>query len=122
MAINHDTGPNASTSPNINADPNIHDIDQNNPTAERDGAHIPEADAAGYRIREEPFGTKRPVRVVVMGAGASALNFLKKAEEGMRNLSVRVYEKNGDVGGTWFEVSDWSFAIDLTVGAWGMES
>lgn len=72
-------------------------------TAERDGLHIPEVDSFGYRIREEPFGTKRKVRVVLMGAGASTVNFLKKAEETMENLDITVYEKNHDIGGTWLE-------------------
>ena len=72
-------------------------------TAERDGLHIPEVDTSGYRVREEPFGTRRKIRVVLMGAGASTVNFLKKAEETMQNLDVKVYEKNYDVGGTWLE-------------------
>jgi hypothetical protein len=72
-------------------------------TAERDGLQIPEVDSTGYRIREEPFGTRRKLRVVLMGAGASTVNFLKKAEESMQNLDVTVYEKNHDVGGTWLE-------------------
>lgn len=40
-----------------------------------------------------------------MGAGASTVNFLKKAEEQMENLDICVYEKNKDVGGTWYENS-----------------
>lgn len=88
---------------NIYADENAHDIDRNQATAERDGAFIPATDATGYRIREEPYGTKRPLRVVLMGAGASTLNFLKKAEEQMQNLKITVYEKNHDIGGTWLE-------------------
>lgn len=75
-------------------DPNI---------AERDGFHIPEVDSFGYRIREEPFGKRRKIRVVLMGAGASTVNFLKKAEEQMQNLDITVYEKNHDIGGTWLE-------------------
>jgi hypothetical protein len=79
-------------------------VDQlNHNTAERDGLHVPEVDSTGYRIREEPFGTRRKVRVVLMGAGASTVNFLKKAEEAMQNLEVTVYEKNHDIGGTWLE-------------------
>jgi len=71
--------------------------------AERDGLNIPEVDASGYRIREEPFGTRRKLRVVLMGAGASTVNFLKKTEERMQNLDVTVYEKNHDIVGTWLE-------------------
>ncbi|KAK0345378.1 hypothetical protein LTR91_016064 [Friedmanniomyces endolithicus] len=99
MGINHD----APGTSNIYSDPNVNDIENNNVTAERDGAFIPKTDATGYRIREESYGTKRPVRVVLMGAGASTLNFLKKAEEQMKNVKITVYEKNHDVGGTWLE-------------------
>ena len=87
----------------IYADPNVNDIAQNHPTAERDGHLIPESDETGYRIREQPYGTKREVKVILMGAGASTLNFLKQAEEQMTNLKITVYEKSCDVGGTWFE-------------------
>ena len=98
MGIKHDD-PNT----NIVADPNVDDIERNNPTAERDGYLIPEVDETGYRIREQPYGTKRKVRVVLMGAAASSANFLKKADEQMENLDICVYEKNHDVGGTWLE-------------------
>jgi len=69
----------------------------------QDGQPPPETDEYGYRIREEPYGTKRRLKVIVMGAGASTLNFLKKAEEEMQDLDIVCYEKNADVGGTWFE-------------------
>ena len=96
MVIKHDGPDNAATTRDH--------VDQlNNITAERDGLHVPEVDSTGYRIREEPFGTRRKVRVVLMGAGASTVNFLKKAEESVQNLEVIVYEKNHDIGGTWLE-------------------
>jgi cation diffusion facilitator CzcD-associated flavoprotein CzcO len=68
-----------------------------------DGLPAPEHDLKGYTILERPYGTKRHVRVIIMGAGASTLNFLKKAEEQMETLSITVYEKNHDIGGTWLE-------------------
>lgn len=96
MVIKHDGSDNATTARDH--------VDQlNHITAERDGLHVPEVDSTGYRIREEPFGTRRKVRVVLMGAGASTVNFLKKAEESMQNLEMTVYEKNHDIGGTWLE-------------------
>ena len=97
MGVKHD-GPE-----NIYARDDVRDIENNHPTAERDGRLIPEEDETGYRIREQPYGTKRNVRVVLMGAGASTVNFLKKAEEEMDNLDICVYEKNKEVGGTWYE-------------------
>lgn len=95
MVIKHD-GPT-----NIYASDKPDDIDRNVPTAERDGAFIPLEDEFGYRIREQPYGTKRPIKVVLMGAGASTLNFLKQAEEQLQEVEITVYEKNHDVGGTW---------------------
>lgn len=46
------------------------------------------------------MGTKQKVRIIVQGAGASALNFLKKAGEELELVDVVCYEKNVDVGGT----------------------
>ena len=87
----------------VPADANLSEEVKQNPIAERDGWFIPEEDEHGYRIREEPYGTKRKLRIVLMGAAASTVNFLKKAEEEMQNLDICVYEKNHDVGGTWLE-------------------
>lgn len=63
----------------------------------------PETDQYGYRIREQPMGTKKRIKIILMGAGASSLNFFKKAEEEMENLEIVCYEKNTDIGGTWLE-------------------
>lgn len=81
----------------------VRPADHNEPIIDHDGPPVPETDASGYRIREEPYGTKRKVRVVLMGAGASSLNFFKKVEEEMQNVEVVCYEKNKDIGGTWLE-------------------
>ncbi|KAK5002822.1 hypothetical protein LTR16_005980, partial [Cryomyces antarcticus] len=92
-----------SDSPNLYASAGTA-ADENVPsTGERDGAFIPQTDEQGYRIREEPMGMKRRIKVVLMGAGASTLNFLKKAEEQLDQVDITVYEKNRDVGGTWLE-------------------
>lgn len=65
------------------------------------GPPPPEADEHGYRILEQPMGTKRKVKVILMGAGASSLNFFKKAEEELEKVDIVCYEKNDDIGGTW---------------------
>jgi ATP-dependent protease ClpP protease subunit len=98
MVIKHDA-----PDSNIITDDKGNRMDRNDPLAERDGWLIPEEDEHGYRIREQPYGTKKKVRVILMGAAASTANFLKKAEEQMDNLDICVYEKNYDVGGTWLE-------------------
>lgn len=63
------------------------------------------ADETGYRILEQPFGTTSPLRIVHIGAGASGICFAKFYEDRLanRNISIQLYEKNHDVGGTWLE-------------------
>ena len=65
--------------------------------------HWPIENEQGYRINETPMGTRRPLRIIVLGAGASGINFVKKAQDDLENIEVVCYEKNAEVGGTWLE-------------------
>ena len=58
-----------------------------------------------YRIIERPIGSRRPLRVVCMGAGYSGLMMAIMFNEKMKNsnATLAVYEKNEDIGGTWLE-------------------
>ncbi|WYZ34830.1 hypothetical protein EsH8_I_001106 [Colletotrichum jinshuiense] len=60
---------------------------------------------AAYSIREAPFGTPRPIRIVGIGAGASGINLIRTLRNtlGASTYELAVYEKNENVGGTWFE-------------------
>ncbi|CAI6016935.1 unnamed protein product [Clonostachys chloroleuca] len=60
-------------------------------------------DFDGYRISESPLFTKRRLRVVCVGAGASGIQIAYKAEHALENIDLQIYEKNGDIGGTWLE-------------------
>ena len=80
-----------------------------------DPGQIPESDAPhenewyngrdfdGYRISEQTLYTKRQLRIVCVGAGASGLQLAYKAERILENVELQIYEKNEDVGGTWLE-------------------
>ena len=69
-----------------------------------DGSHAMNAHSSGdVTIREEPYGTKKKMRIALLGAGVSGLNFFKFAEEKLENVEIVCYEKNSDVGGTWLE-------------------
>jgi len=98
MVIHSDPPTNLYVSKGSKADENVPLGDPN-----YDGYAAPETDEHGYRILEQPMGTKRNVKVILMGAGASSLNFFKKAEEEMEHLDIVCYEKNRDIGGTWLE-------------------
>ena len=77
--------------------------EENEKVVAYDGPPVPETDETGYKLIEQPYGTKRKMRVILMGAGASSLNFFKQAEEQMQNLDIACYEKNNAIGGTWLE-------------------
>jgi len=57
----------------------------------------------GYKITEQPLHTLRPLRMIIIGAGASGLQIAYKAERQLENVSFQIYEKNNDIGGTWLE-------------------
>jgi len=56
-----------------------------------------------YTILEEPNRVGRPVRVITIGAGASALNFAHDIDTSPLEIQLVMYEKNPELGGTWFE-------------------
>ncbi|KAF5267419.1 hypothetical protein FOXYS1_1709, partial [Fusarium oxysporum] len=54
----------------------------------------------------EPLPTAfvpKPIRIVVIGAGISGIQFLKDATTRLPNVDITVYDKNSQEGGTWAE-------------------
>lgn len=58
-----------------------------------------------YQIREEPIHTRRPLRVVCMGAGYSGIlmGIIWRQKLLKREVELAIYERNADIGGTWLE-------------------
>ncbi|KAM0326086.1 hypothetical protein ACHAQA_006679 [Verticillium albo-atrum] len=56
-----------------------------------------------FKIDEQPLHTRRPLRLIIIGAGACGLLAAYKATRQLKNVTFVVYEKNNDVGGTWYE-------------------
>lgn len=56
-----------------------------------------------YTILEQPLGTTRRVRIVCIGAGMSGMNMIRTLRLHLTNYEHVVYEKNPQIGGTWFE-------------------
>lgn len=50
-------------------------------------------------IRDDFFGTRRKLRIGVLGAGVCAINFLHFAEQQLQDVEIVVFERNEDVGG-----------------------
>ena len=53
------------------------------------------------RIRDDFYGTRRPLRIGILGAGISCINFLHYATQRLRDVEYVVWERNADVGGVW---------------------
>ncbi|CAK4033646.1 steroid monooxygenase [Lecanosticta acicola] len=56
-----------------------------------------------YSVLEQPSQTHRPLRVITIGAGASAINFAHEISISDLDVSLTCYDKNPEIGGTWFE-------------------
>ncbi|KIW84398.1 hypothetical protein Z517_03648 [Fonsecaea pedrosoi CBS 271.37] len=56
-----------------------------------------------YRILEQPLGTTRRLRIITIGAGISGINMIRTLRKTMTDYEHVVYEKNPEVGGTWYE-------------------
>lgn len=57
-------------------------------------------------ILEQPILTQRKLRIVCIGAGYSGLTFAHKIQHEYKledQIDLAIYEKNPEVGGTWYE-------------------
>lgn len=78
--------------PRVDDLPTSDDIYLNNPDPEND-----------VDIPDELLGSRKKMRVIVLGSGVGGINFFKFAEDKASNIEIRCYEKNEDIGGTWLE-------------------
>jgi len=56
-----------------------------------------------YTVEENVLGHARPLRVICIGAGATGLDLAYKMKRHLTSLDLQIYEKNPELGGTWFE-------------------
>ena len=62
--------------------------------------------ANGAPLCDEPILTRRKLRIVCVGAGFSGLTLSHKIQHELKledAIDLHIYEKNADVGGTWYE-------------------
>ncbi|EXJ96239.1 hypothetical protein A1O1_01365 [Capronia coronata CBS 617.96] len=60
-------------------------------------------EAPHFWIEDRCVDAPRPLRAVVIGAGISGILASIRLPQRVPGLSLQIYEKNPDVGGTWFE-------------------
>ncbi|RAL15191.1 flavin-containing monooxygenase [Aspergillus homomorphus CBS 101889] len=54
-------------------------------------------------MHSRPIHANRQLRVICIGAGASGLYLAYRLKKSFTDFTLQIYEKNADVGGTWFE-------------------
>lgn len=84
--------------------PYEHNLPDSHPAADYLPAYLHEGfpDPSGrpdIKIRDDFYGTRRKLRIGVLGAGMSSINFLHFAEQYLKDVEIVVYERNEDVGG-----------------------
>jgi cation diffusion facilitator CzcD-associated flavoprotein CzcO len=52
-------------------------------------------------VSDKPVDESRPIKVIVLGAGASGICAGVRFPQEIDNLTLTIYDKNADVGGTW---------------------
>ena len=59
----------------------------------------------GYFVPDTTYKSpkNRRVKVVSIGAGFAGILIAYKIQKELENVDLTIYEKNGDVGGTWLE-------------------
>lgn len=55
------------------------------------------------RISERAVNQPRPLKVIYIGAGISGILAAIKFREAVPELDLTIYEKNPELGGTWYE-------------------
>lgn len=70
----------------------------------KETAAYKDKDPVAYALSTQFFDTPRRLKVIVVGAGCSGIDFAHIVESGqLQNIDLSIYEKNAGLGGTWFE-------------------
>ena len=75
-------------------------VENANEASETSGQHHSSGTARKYTILEQPSRVTRPIKVIAVGAGASALNFAHEVSTSDLDVELVCYEKNPSIGGT----------------------
>jgi len=67
------------------------------------GYKVTGEDYAHPLISERAIDEPRPLRVIYIGAGVSGINAAIQFPRILPKIELAIYEKNPEVGGTWFE-------------------
>jgi cation diffusion facilitator CzcD-associated flavoprotein CzcO len=72
-------------------------------------------------ITERCIDSARPIKVIYIGAGVSGICSAIRLPEKVKNLELTIYDKNPEVGGTWWENRYPGVACGAYKGLYGLE-
>ncbi|CEI41650.1 hypothetical protein FVEN_g3715 [Fusarium venenatum] len=68
-----------------------------NPTTSTNGHRQP------FTCKDAPIENQRPLKIRVIGAGYSGVYLGIRIPQRLRNIDLKIYDKNDGIGGTWWE-------------------
>ncbi|KAF8462961.1 cyclohexanone monooxygenase [Kalaharituber pfeilii] len=66
-----------------------------------------------FKIQEHSIENVRPIKVICIGAGYSGIYMGIRIPQRLKNVELVIYEKNEDLGGTWWENRYPGLACDI---------
>lgn len=73
------------------------------PSAMRDAGPCSADGSKSFFLKDEAVENHRSLKVRVIGAGLSGVYLGIRIPHRLRNVDLKIYEKNAGVGGTWWE-------------------
>ncbi len=77
--------------------------DQSDHVEHANGVSLAQSNGTTYRIKSQWHSARKQMRVIHVGAGAAGLCMAYKMKHYMKDFDLTCYEKNDEVGGTWYE-------------------
>lgn len=81
-----------------------------------------DANDVGMALENRVLDEQRPLRVICVGAGISGIYAAMRFPHSFSNVTLQLYEKNGDFGGTWLENRYAGCACDIPAHAYQLHS
>ena len=81
----------------------IHILPEVNAATNKPAANgVPTPPSTPYKLLERSIDYARPMKVIVIGAGFSGIMAGVRLPQRVKNLTLTIYEKEAEVGGTWY--------------------
>jgi cation diffusion facilitator CzcD-associated flavoprotein CzcO len=61
------------------------------------------ASESTFQFEEHSIDEPRPIRIIVIGGGPCGIISAIRLHQRIKNVSIQIYDKNGDFGGTWHQ-------------------